>query len=507
MRKRELLDLKVQLQSLGLRLEAKEQARLRRGGAGPAEGVFLLFGDMRASVPVLSPYVASSPFQLRRENGFARIYREGKAVTEATIPELPAFYSRMTSRGVPFSHIALLHGVDCLASTVLQGCAHMQRGRGCSFCGINLSFQHNMTLYRKEPSELAQVAQAAKEEGHARHVTLTSGSGFREEGEVTHLARCVREIKRLTSLPIHAQILPLPSQEAFSMLKEAGVDTIGLHIESFDMKVLEKVAPVKATLGLKEFQRAWREAVEVFGRNQVSSFLILGLGEREETVVEGCSQLAQLGVYPFLLPLRPIPNTIMENALPPEPEKMKRLYLKAAEALRKEGLSWRRFKAGCVRCASCSALPDFEEDVEVSCAVVRDQEELAQCLAIRKKVFVQEQGMPEEGERDQRDSQAIHFLASCHGLPIGTVRLYQEDGKTWFGGRLALLKEFRGRGYGKLLIHEATKLAREKGARRFLAYVQRDKVSLFAQCGWKALEGPVEICDIQHMLMEAPLDA
>ena len=145
--------------------------------------------------------------------------------------------------------------------------------------------------------------------------------------------------------------------------------------------------------------------------------------------------------------------------------------------------------------------------LEVFHKVVKDQAELAHCFEIRKEVFVHEQGVLEESDMDYLDSQAIHVLASYNGLPIGTVRLYEEDERVWFGGRLAVLKEFRGKGVGKSLIAEATKLVKEKGAQRFLAYVQSIRVALFIECGWKPIDGPMEICGMQHMLMEASLDA
>ena len=60
------------------------------------------------------------------------------------------------------------------------------------------------------------------------------------------------------------------------------MDSVGIHVESFDIDVLSKVAPCKARIGQAEYVRAWKKAVEIFGPNQVSSFLIVGLGESEK---------------------------------------------------------------------------------------------------------------------------------------------------------------------------------------------------------------------------------
>jgi biotin synthase-related radical SAM superfamily protein len=100
--------------------------------------------------------------------------------------------------------------------------------------------------------------------------------------------------------------------------------------------------------------------VAIFGRNQVSSFLIAGLGEMPDSIIEGAALLCDLGVYPFIVPLRPIPGTRLESQSPPNPEAMIEIYQHASALLERSGLSWKNSMAGCVRCGACSGLPDFE---------------------------------------------------------------------------------------------------------------------------------------------------
>ncbi len=92
----------------------------------------------------------------------------------------------------------------------------------------------------------------------------------------------------------------------------------------------------------------------------MSSYVIAGMGERDGSIIEGSKMLAELGVYPFIVPLRPIPGSDMENEKPPDPDRMRHLYARVAEILHDTGVSWRKNKAGCVRCRACSALSDFE---------------------------------------------------------------------------------------------------------------------------------------------------
>jgi len=93
----------------------------------------------------------------------------------------------------------------------------------------------------------------------------------------------------------------------------------------------------------------------------VSSFIIAGLGEDDQSIIEGSRLLADVGVYPLVLSLRPIPGSDLENVVPPGFERMKRIYEEVSMIMKECGLSWRRSKAGCVKCRACSALDIFEK--------------------------------------------------------------------------------------------------------------------------------------------------
>ncbi|OFV67850.1 MAG: protein, radical SAM [Candidatus Syntrophoarchaeum caldarius] len=80
-----------------------------------------------------------------------------------------------------------------------------------------------------------------------------------------------------------------------------------MHIESFDVRVLKQVAPAKARIGVNRFIETWKRSVEIFGENQVESFII-----------DGSKIMSEIGAYPFILSLRPIPGSLMEDAVPAE---------------------------------------------------------------------------------------------------------------------------------------------------------------------------------------------
>ena len=99
-----------------------------------------------------------------------------------------------------------------------------------------------------------------------------------------------------------------------------------MHVESFDQRVLDRVAPAKGRTGVEGYFRAWERAVEVFGRGQVTTYVILGMGEDPELTVEACRRAVDLGVYPFVVPLRPSAGSLLESTLPPDPGYVESVY-------------------------------------------------------------------------------------------------------------------------------------------------------------------------------------
>ena len=497
----------TELQSLGLRIQ--EGLLQRNGGAGPAEGGTIVIQGQAVSIPVSGHYVPHSPYTLKRAENRYRIFKNGEFKSTVELVSRPAFYDLQTPEGVPYKKIALLHGQDCLATTVLQTCDHWQSHRQCRFCGIEVSLRNQSTLPIKTPEQLAEVAWKAKELDGIRQVVLTTGTSSLPGDEVNLLSCCAAAIKQATGLPVHAQCLPPPEPASLVLLKTAGVDTIGLHIESFDREVLARMAPAKAAIGLSKYEQAWKEAVELFGPNQVSSFLIVGLGEEQDSIIQGSERLADLGVFPFVVPLRPIPGSAMEKATPPDHGIMTEIYEKVAEILRRKGLSSGQSLSGCVRCGACSALSFYEQPFErIICHPSRTQQELTRAADIRHQVFVNEQLLFQETDADENDRKSTHLVAELDGQIIGTVRVFPvNDNGYWIGGRLAIQREYRGSGAGELLVREAMRLVKKKGCTTFSARIQEGNIPFFVQAGWRPTGLLHEYRGRVHQRMKADLSA
>ena len=143
------------------------------------------------------------------------------------------------------------------------------------------------------------------------------------------------------------------------------------------------------------------------------------------------------------------------------------------------------------------------------CKIAESEAELEGYFAVRHAIFVEEQALFSDSDVDEYDEHAVHLVAVDQetGAVVGAVRCYQVDKETWFGGRLAVLKEYRrnGAAIGPGLCQLAERVVIERGCHRFLAYIQLQNIRFFERLGWQK-EGEPELHHGQpHQLMRASL--
>lgn len=85
---------------------------------------------------------------------------------------------------------------------------------------------------------------------------------------------------------------------------------------------------------------------------------------------------------------------------------------------------------------------------------IAETRDIATCRALRRIVFIEEQGVSEADEVDDKDDEAIHLLATLNGKPVGSARLLI-SGETGKIGRVCVLAETRGTGLGAQLMRAA----------------------------------------------------
>ena len=189
---------------------------------------------------------------------------------------------------------------------------------------------------------------------------MTTGTPPTSDRGAAILCESAFAVKAAVDLPIQAQCEPPDDDQWFWRMKAAGVDTLGMHLEILTPAVRERLMPGKAEVPLSRYMEAFKTAVAVFGRGQVSTYILAGLGDSKETILQTCEQLVALGVYPFVVPFVPISGTPLEDHPAPSSEFMKDVLQPLGTMLRTAQLKSSEIKAGCGKCGACSSLALYE---------------------------------------------------------------------------------------------------------------------------------------------------
>lgn len=137
-------------------------------------------------------------------------------------------------------------------------------------------------------------------------------------------------------------------------------------------------------------------------------------------------------------------------------------------------------------------------------------EGIADALSVRREVFIDEQGVPEDREIDGMDGDATHFVAYDGDDPIGTARLRpyhgnRNDGPVAKIERVAVRTERRGEGIGRRLMKKVESAAVRDGCEEIVLHAQVPVVSFYRRLGYETRGGEFEDAGIVHREMRKRL--
>lgn len=130
-----------------------------------------------------------------------------------------------------------------------------------------------------------------------------------------------------------------------------------------------------------------------------------------------------------------------------------------------------------------------------------DDLEIDEALALRRRVFTEEQGIRPDADQDGRDDQATHVIAFEDGTLVGTCRIVVV-GEVAMLGRLAVERSLRGGGVGRAVLEEAERSALAAGARRVALHAQLPVREFYEGEGYRAYGEQFEEEGIDHVAME-----
>ncbi len=130
---------------------------------------------------------------------------------------------------------------------------------------------------------------------------------------------------------------------------------------------------------------------------------------------------------------------------------------------------------------------------------------LEAAYSIRRRVFIEEQHVPEEIELDAEDARAFHALALRDGKPIGCGRYVEHGPGEIKIGRMAALRELRCSGIGRAVLEFLIETARNRGYRRAILHAQLTAEGFYLKQGFHPEGDLFEEAGILHRTMTRDL--
>lgn len=134
--------------------------------------------------------------------------------------------------------------------------------------------------------------------------------------------------------------------------------------------------------------------------------------------------------------------------------------------------------------------------------IVNSDREREDAFSVRRKVFVEEQGVPLNLELDELDKTADHFVVYTEETPIGAGRLRESSAGIGKVERVCVLSEYRGMKLGKLVMQALEKHATTKGFEKIVLNAQTYAIPFYEKLGYMVTSPEFMDADIPHRAME-----
>jgi biotin synthase-related radical SAM superfamily protein len=201
----------------------------------------------------------------------------------------------------------------------------------CGFCPQARTSESKAELLSRvawpaypSPTVLQQLERTTRE-GRIKRVCVQA---LNYPGVFAELSAFVKKLKQRISVPVSVSCQPLTSQNIW-LLAEAGVDRIGIALDAATESLFDSVKGAFAggPYRWRDVRTLLQVAVEVFGEGNISTHLIVGLGETEKEIVLAVQECVDMGVLPALFAFTPVKGTALAARPQPKVDVYRRVQL------------------------------------------------------------------------------------------------------------------------------------------------------------------------------------
>jgi biotin synthase-related radical SAM superfamily protein len=300
--------------------------RPSRSTAGPGTGlrsIFFKSGGHRVRLEIDS----DSPLKMMKKDGDIVILKDNKELVRGVIDPVVA------------------HCPEQTYITISERCRY-----DCKFCSVP-KFQGKI----KTLDEVLAIVERAKKSGTLNVISFTSGVATTPENEIDRVVEYVQAVKKY-HVPVGVAVSP--TKDSSQRLRDAGVTEVKYNVETMDPVIFERVCTGRKGHSLDFILTSLGDAVKVFGKNRVSSNIIIGLGETDDCVRKGVEYLAKMGVIAVLRPITISPYRKGEiSATRPGADRLLKLTKMTRDILEKYHLDVNESQTMCLSCTGCDLTP------------------------------------------------------------------------------------------------------------------------------------------------------
>lgn len=234
----------------------------------------------------------------------------------------------------------------------------------CTFCNCNTKNKKYGFLQNYDKQRFVELILKISNRNDFKAVALTGGIYPNNSEVIKKMCYIVKNIRtKLPCTPIGVEPYIKKTNEIKS-LKESGANEIKINLQIPDEYLFRKICP---DFDYSHIINMLETAVDIFGQGKVTSNILYGLGESDETVIKSVEKLAEMGVVPTLRKIR-LNNFIREKLKATLNYKMPfistdriiKLAYEQKNILEKYGLTTKTFKTMCHKCGCCDIVPFWD---------------------------------------------------------------------------------------------------------------------------------------------------
>ncbi len=307
---------------------------------GFIDAVNLKVEGATACVSIAEEYSTRSPYVLRKIEDRYFITKDNEKFKVDFFNELP-------KTDTVLDELARLHADGCINIWPSTSCCYDTPENKCKFCSLECK--------DKAPVDRDELCAAIKmlfEKIPHWTLNFSGGTYKNPDNMVDYWISVAKGIREFSSCPIAIEFAPPTDLTKLEALKAAGVNAVIMNLEIADTALRRKICPGKSRISYQHYHNALEKAVEIFGWGQVSSVLIGGIQPAEDIITE-CEWLASKGVFPTIMPFRPMDNCDYSLLKPCAPDELIKMSLKLGAMLVKYKLP-PFMQEGCTKCGGCS---------------------------------------------------------------------------------------------------------------------------------------------------------